>query len=246
MRIVKSMKLLLVGAVLLGGCQSARAVNPPQSGESPTPKLVEGAGQWDFDKLELDKSPTGWKTAYTNAAPGKAEWMVAYDPVAPTLPNVFRLAKTESGPNTFNLALVENGSFRDVDLSVKIQPNSGTKDQGGGLVWRVKDERNYLLCRINPLESNIRVYRVENGERTQLQTAALVTKAGFWYTLRVVMSGDRITCYVNTVEFISAREGTMKDAGTVGLWTKGDAATSFDNFSVQEVKPQTNTPPGKG
>jgi hypothetical protein len=246
MRIERTIKSWLVGALLLPGCQSARAVNPPQGGEAPAPKLVEGAAQWDFDKLELGKPPPGWKTAYTNPAPGKAEWMVVHDPVAPTRPHVFRLAKTESGVNTFNLALVENGSFRDVDLSVKIQPNSGVKDQGGGLVWRVKDEKNYLLCRINPVESNIRVYRVENGERTQLQTATLVTKAGFWYTLRVVMSGDRITCYINTVEFITAREGTMKDAGTVGFWTQGDAATSFDNFSVQEVKSEATTPAGKG
>ena len=180
--------------------------------------------------------PAGWKAGYTDPAEGKAVWAVSEDPTAPSPPYVLSLTKTESAARIFNLAIAEKPAFKDVDLSVKIKANSGKEDQGGGLVWRYKDENNYYICRVNPLENNYRVYKVVEGKRTQLQSADANTETGKWHTLRAVMTGNQITCYVDGKKVLEATDDTFKDAGRVGLWTKADAASSFDNLVVREGK----------
>src|SRR5262249_10493733 len=119
------------------------------------------------------------------------------------------------------------------DLSVKMRANTGKEDQGGGLIWRVKDENNYYICRNNPLESNFRVYKVVNGKRTQFDSADVKTEAGQWHTMRAVMGGDRIACYLDGKKLLEAKDDTFKDAGMIGFWTKADAASSFDDLAVR-------------
>ncbi len=192
--------------------------------------------EWNFDKESAGQMPAGWKAGYTNPDKGKAVWAVSEDPTAPSPPYVFSLTKSESAGSVFNLAIAEKASFKDVDLTVKIKANSGKEDQGGGLVWRYKDENNYYICRVNPLESNFRVYKVVEGKRTQLQSADVKAETGKWLTVRAVMAGQHITCYLDGQKQLEATDDTFKDAGKVGLWTKADAASSFDNIVVKEAK----------
>ena len=192
--------------------------------------------EWNFDKESAGQMPPGWKAGYTNPAEGKAVWAVAEDPTAPSPPYVLSLTKSESSGKVFNLAIAEKASFKDVDLSVKIKANSGKEDQGGGLVWRYKDENNYYICRVNPLESNFRVYKVVDAKRTQLQSADVKAETGKWLTVRAVMTGSHISCYLDGKKLLEATDDTFKDTGMVGLWTKADAASSFDNIVVREAK----------
>jgi hypothetical protein len=193
--------------------------------------------EWNFDKDSAGQMPTGWKAGYTNPDKGKAVWAISEDPTAPSPPYVLSLTKTESAGSVFNLAIAEKASFKDVDLTVKIKANSGKEDQGGGLVWRYNDENNYYICRVNPLESNFRVYKVVDGKRTQLQSTDVNTEAGKWYTLRTEMMGNKITCYLDGKKLLEASDDTFKDAGMVGVWTKADAATSFDNVTATALGP---------
>lgn len=185
--------------------------------------------EWSFDKDAVGKAPAGWKIASPSPAEGKSAWTVVADPSAPTPPNVFSLTVPEGTDSGYNLAMAEKIAVKDVDLSVKLRANGGKNDQGGGLIWRYKDEKNYYVCRINPLEGNYRVYKVVDGKRTQLQSADVNTDSGKWYTLRVVMTGNQMICYLDGQKLLEASDDTFKDAGLVGLWTKADAATSFDN-----------------
>jgi hypothetical protein len=143
----------------------------------------------------------------------------------------------EGADSGYNLAIVEKIAVKDVDLSVKLRANGGKNDQGGGIVWRYKDEKNYYVCRINPLEGNYRVYKVVDGKRTQLQSADVNTEADKWYALRVVMTDNQMICYLDGKKLLEASDDTIKDAGMVGVWTKADAATSFDNVSVTSLAP---------
>lgn len=193
--------------------------------------------EWNFDKDAVGKPPTGWKIASPSPIDGKSAWNVAADPSAPTPPNVLTLAVPEGADNGYNLAMVDKIVVMDVDLSVKLKANGGKADQGGGLVWRAKDDKNYYVCRINPLEGNYRVYKVVDGKRTQLQSADVKTESGKWYTLRAVMIANKITCYLDGKKLLEASDDTFKDAGSVGVWTKADAATSFDNLSATAIAP---------
>ena len=177
----------------------------------------------NFDADKAGDTPTGWEAAV-------GTWKVAADDTAPSKPNV--LAQSAEGPSPqFNIALATATSFKDLDLSVKMKAVAGKLDQGGGLVWRAKDAKNYYVCRWNPLEDNFRLYKVVEGKRTQLATADMKAEPG-WRTIRVVAKGEQIECYLDGKKLLEAKDDTFKDAGKVGLWTKADAATHFDDLAV--------------
>jgi hypothetical protein len=141
--------------------------------------------------------------------------------------------KAKNDDATFNVALVEGTSFKDLDLSVKLKAVAGEIDRGGGLVWRAKDAKNYYIARFNPLEDNYRVYKVEDGKRTMFK-GAKVPADETWHTLRVTMVGPKITCYFDGKRYLEAADATFAAAGMIGLWSKADAQSYFDELSVSE------------
>jgi hypothetical protein len=158
------------------------------------------------------------------------DWKVVADPDAPTKPNVLGQLAKSSGP-TFNVTLIEDTNYKDVDITVSMKAVAGNTDQGGGLVWRAKDARNYYIARYNPLEDNYRVYKVQDGRRTELQSAN-VRKSPGWHVLRITMVGDRIECYYDSRKYLDVKDTIFPGSGKIGLWTKADAQTHFDNLSV--------------
>jgi hypothetical protein len=118
-----------------------------------------------------------------------------------------------------------------VDLSVRVKAVAGELDQGGGVIWRAVDKNNYYIARYNPLEDNFRVYKVEGGKRTQFQSAKVPGDKS-WHVLRVTMVGAKITCYLDGTKYLEAEDSTFPAAGKIGLWSKADAQSDFDNLSV--------------
>jgi 3-keto-disaccharide hydrolase len=187
-----------------------------------------------FGKNDQGKVPTGWKTDRTGKGAGSV-WKVVADDTAPSRTG-HALAQTAESPGSmFNLCVARNTSYQNVEISVAFKAVRGQKDQGGGLVWRYQDANNYYVCRMNPLEDNYRVYKVVGGKRIQLATREdLKIPAGQWHTLRVKQAGDRIECYLDGKKYLDVRDDTFKKAGKVGLWTKADAQTYFDQFVVRQ------------
>ena len=142
------------------------------------------------------------------------------------------LAQSARNPNAvFNITLIGDTDARDVDLSVRMKAVAGETDQGGGLVWRARDAKNYYLARYNPLEDNYRLYKVVNGKRTLIQNADIAHSDG-WHTLRVTMSGDQITCSYDGKKYLESRDATFPEAGKIGLWSKADAQSQFDDLTL--------------
>lgn len=196
---------------------------------------VQPSRAWHFDADTTGKVPSGWRITETKPTKALATWKVIRDESASSPKNVFALTHSENYNGNYNLAIAEKTSFKDIDLSVKVQGDSGEIDQGGGPIWRCRDENNYYICRFNPLEGNYRVYFVKDGRRKQLESAKIETKAGKWYTVRVTMIGDRITCYLDGKKLLEVQDETFAGAGMVGLWTKADAVTRFDDLTVGPV-----------
>jgi hypothetical protein len=140
--------------------------------------------------------------------------------------------KAENPDDTFNVALIAATSAKDLDLSVRLKPIAGKDDRGGGLVWRAKDAKNYYIARYNPLEDNFRVYKVVDGKRTMFQDAKAPRIDG-WRSIRVVMKGDQIECFLDGVKLLDVRDATFPGAGAVGLWSKADAQTHFDDLTLK-------------
>ena len=120
----------------------------------------------------------------------------------------------------------------DVDISVMVKSGTGELDQGGGPIWRVTDENNYYIARWNPLENNARFYVVQGGVRSALAKVELDLPTDQWHSLRVVAEGNAMQLFIDDDPVLQATDETHKGAGGIGLWTKADAATLFDDLSV--------------
>jgi hypothetical protein len=143
------------------------------------------------------------------------------------------LAQSAKNANSvFNITLATDTNAKDVDLSVRMKAVAGETDQGGGLVWRAKDAKNYYLARYNPLEDNYRLYKVVDGKRTLIQNADITHTEG-WHTLRVTMSGDQMTCYYDGKKYLEGKDDTFPEAGKIGLWSKADAQSQFDDLTLE-------------
>jgi len=195
-----------------------------------------GPKRFRFDKNDLDKAPAGWTIARTGPHGGSV-LKVVEDKTAPSKTGRV-LAQTSASPKVlFNLCVVDKGDFDDVEVSVAFKAVEGKKDQGGGIVWRYVDPDNYYVARFNPLEDNYRLYKVVAGKRIQLETKETLTApAGEWHTLKIRQAGDRIECWLDGKKHLEAKDDTFKKAGKVGLWTKADAQTYFDNFEVKAAR----------
>jgi 3-keto-disaccharide hydrolase len=185
-----------------------------------------------FGKDDVGKVPKGWTATQTGKGEGSV-WKVIEDKTAPSKSG-YALAQTAESPNAvFNLCVANDTSYKDLQIAIAFKAVKGEKDQGGGVVWRYQDANNYYIARYNPLEDNFRVYKIVDGKRSQLATKEeLKAPAGEWHTLRITMAGNAIECYLNGWKHLEAKDDTFTKAGKVGLWTKADAQTSFDQFNV--------------
>ena len=188
-----------------------------------------------FTKDDVGKVPSGCKAEKTGKGQGSV-WKVVEDDTAPSKSGYVLAQTAESPGNVFNICVVEDSKYKDVELSVAFKAVRGKKDQGGGFVWRYQDRNNYYICRMNPLEDNYRVYKVVKGLRTQLgeegTKEGLKVPAGEWHKLKATMEGDRIQCYLDGEKQLDVKDSTYKEAGKVGLWSKADAQTHFDGFKA--------------
>ncbi len=189
--------------------------------------------RWDFDDVAVGTLPSGWKAEQTNPSGQGAQWSVRQDPRAPSGSQVLALTNPRGASGgTFNLAWTDGVSLQDGRVEVKVKSGTGREDQGGGPVWRVQDKDNYYIARWNPLEDNFRLYYVRDGRRRQLKSATVDLPAEAWHTVAVDHRGNRITAYLNGRRMFETTDGTFSQAGGIGVWTKADAASSFDEVVV--------------
>lgn len=186
-----------------------------------------------FKKDDVGKVPTGWKAEKTGTGEGSI-WKVTTDDTAPSKTGLV-LAQTAESPNgLFNICVADDTKYKDVEISVAFKANKGKLDQGGGLVWRYKDNNNYYIARMNPLEDNFRVYKTVNGKRMQLATKEdLKVPTGEWHRMKIENKGDHIECYLDDKLYLDVKDGTFMEAGKIGLWSKADAQSYFDDLTVE-------------
>ena len=200
--------------------------------EKPAPLQAGGHTlTFTFDNDNVGGMPKSFHGARTGQGT-EGTWVVMADPTAPSKPNVVAQTSTDTTDYRFPLLIADEGSFKDLEISVKFKAVSGKVDRAGGLVFRLKDANNYYIVRANALEDNYRLYHVVNGSRRQFAGANLKVTSGEWHELRVECVGNRIICYYDGAKKIEATDETIKDAGKVGLWTKADSVTYFDDLRV--------------
>src|SRR5438445_10565177 len=135
----------------------------------------------------------------------------------------------------YKVVLINGSTSSDLEHQVSFLPIKGKADMGGGLIWRAADDRNYYLARANPLEQNIRIYRVVKGIRHLLQNFDRTIHLNQWHTLQVVTRGCQIQVLYDETTVFDLCDQTFT-TGRIGLWTKSDAVTYFDDVRLQILK----------
>lgn len=197
--------------------------------------LLAAKGLAAETKVTFDEGsawPKGWLSGVTGK--GAAKWEIVADDNAPSRPNVLR----QSGEGTFCWAAKTDEMIKDGFVEMKFKPVSGKEDQAGGIVFRFQDANNYYVVRANALENNVVLYKVVNGKRSSLPVKGRLSGYGVdagvpqgqWSTLRVDFVGNLFTVSFNAVKLFEVEDGTFKGPGGVGLWTKADSTTLFDDL----------------
>ena len=229
--------------LLFVACSKSGADDDGDEGGSPRaenkvapeiPAPLQSAGKefvFNFDSDAFGTLPAKFHEALTGQG-AKAQWVVKADPSAPSQPNVLAQTSTDKTDYRFPLAIADDGSFQDLDMSVKFKAVSGEVDRAAGMAFRLRDANNYYIVRANALEGNYRLYHVVKGQRVQFAGANVKVASGEWHELRVECAGNHIICYYDNEKKIDATDETFKEAGKVGLWTKADSVTYFDDLRV--------------
>ena len=178
----------------------------------------------NFDAAPPGASAPGWTAAITGK--GESKWTVEKDSTAPSAPNVMK----QSGEGTYPICLKDQTKIRDGFVEVKFKPIAGKEDQAGGVIWRAQDKGNYYVARANALEDNVTIYHTINGKRVSFKNANMKVAPNQWHTLRVVFVGNHFTVALDGKQVITATDDSFKTAGQLGLWTKADSVTLFDDF----------------
>ena len=199
--------------------------------------VIEGATRkMEFTDDAVGQPPKGFEFGHTAKAGAPGKWIVEAEGTNKYLAQV----DPDNTRARFPVAVVSDLSAADVDLSVRFKPVSGRVDQAAGLVWRFQNEDNYYIVRANALENNVVLYKVEKGKRTDLPLKGegrtygkkAQVPSGQWSTLRVVAAGPRFEVYFNGSKLYEVEDQTFSQAGKVGVWTKADSVTQFDDLTA--------------
>ncbi len=179
----------------------------------------------NFDNLKTGPLPPGWTATKTGS--GEAKWSIEADVTAPSQPNLLK----QSGQATYPVCIKDDTSLQNGFVAVKFKPISGKEDQAGGVIWRAKDSNNYYVARANALEDNVTIYYTISGRRTEKKRTSMKVATNQWHDLLVDFQNNHFTVTLDGKKAIEWDDETFKEAGKVGVWTKADSVTIFDDFA---------------
>ena len=190
---------------------------------------------WSFDRGQPGTLPSEFSIGALFDGRPAGDWQILATDRAKSPPYVLAQLMAKGAEHAYKVVLLKEVIASDLNLEVSFLPIQGQADMGGGLIWRATDDRNYYLVRANPLEQNIRVYRIVNGIRHLLQDFNQTITLRQWHTLRVTHQGCRVNIFYDDKQVFDLRDKTFQ-TGMIGLWTKSDAVTYFDDLQLQHLK----------
>ena len=191
-----------------------------------------------FEADAVGTIPKGWTTTKTGR--GNPKWTVEQDGTAPSKSKIVK----QSGTATYPLLLKDDSQIQDGFIEVMFRAIAGSEDRAAGLVWRAKDANNYYVVRANALEDNVVLYKTVTGVRSPLDIVgrkggygvAVRVPSSEWLRLRVEFKGDRFRVMYSGRELFEVEDSVFKGAGKIGLWTKADSVTLFDEVTYGVAK----------
>ena len=239
---MKTLTMSMLSIFLLTGCNNQASTNDTDKATKNVNKVEQNQlvtspdKSFTFQDYETGKLPSGWSQYFTGKG-AKTDWKIVDDNGNKVLAQL----SEQDISGHFNEIVYDGFEMKNIELKVRIKGVNGKRDQGGGFVWRFIDADNHYIVRSNPLEDNVVLYKMENGKRTDLPLIGLGKTYGVdveplgngWNDLKLTVVDNLFTVYLNNKEIFQVRDETFVNAGKVGLWTKADAVTYFDDFQIR-------------
>jgi hypothetical protein len=184
----------------------------------------------NFDDAKAGTLPKSWQSAETGV--GKAHWSVERDESAPSPDHVLK----QSGEAEFPVCIYQKTELADGFVEAKFKLIDGKEDQAGGIIFRVKNSNNYYIARANALEDSVVLFHTLNGNRQEIKTADIKVTAQKWHKLRAEFRGSQITIFYDGKSVIKTEDSALTGPGKLGLWTKSDSVTVFDDFCFGDLE----------
>jgi len=202
--------------------------------ETGRPQQAPAAKTWNFDGDAVDRLPAGFTSERTGRGP-RGRWSVTADPAAPSKPNVLTQKSETDMEYRMPVAFVGDSKYGDLKLSVRFKILGGKIDQSAGLVFRSRNESNYYLLRASAMDKDnqFRLFHVVEGRRVGVKGVALRLPLNEWHSMSVEVKGKHFRCYFDDQLKFEADDPTITVQGRIGVWTRADAAASFDDLTVQ-------------
>ena len=189
---------------------------------------------FDFENYPSGQLPVGWSQYFSGR--GGTNWQTAIDNGNKVLAQLY----SDNPGNHFNIVVNDSIRLKNMTLTVRLKGITGKEDQGGGLIWRFTDKDNYYIVRANPLEDNVVLYKVQDGKRGDLPLVGKGKTYGVkveplgntWHALKLIVKDDLFTVFLDGKELYKVQDSTFTFEGKIGLWTKADAVTWFDDYLI--------------
>lgn len=188
----------------------------------------------DFDLLPERYQPAGFSFGRTGGG-DLGNWRV--DHTKESANNVLAQVSNDGTDLRFPVCVYDGFSAADVAVSCRFKTVDGRVDRAAGLVARYLNEQNYYVVRANALEGNVRLYRVVSGVRTQIAGADSPVDSGRWHDLAMHVTGNHFEVVYENKLLFSADDGVLTNEGKIGLWTKADSVTWFDDLRFKSLAP---------
>jgi hypothetical protein len=144
--------------------------------------------------------------------------------VAATSTDSFDQSPIGKSPADWSCGVTGGGAPKwtvEADASAPSPPN----------VLKQSDGDNYYVARANALENNVSLYHTQQGRRTTIKYVDAPVASNQWHQLRVEFGGRHIQVLLDGKPYISVGDNHIAGPGSVGVWTKVDSVTAFDDFS---------------
>jgi hypothetical protein len=162
-----------------------------------------------------------------------------WQPVAdPDAPDGWALAETAGDPADlrFPLCISPQAMARDFDATLRFKPISGSRAQVAGLMFRAQSASDYYVVRANALDNSVRLYRMDNGKRSQLASKEAPIEAGKWHSLRVIAANERFEVALDGKTLFDVTDRSLPQSGPLGVWSQADSVTRYGSLLVSPVR----------
>jgi hypothetical protein len=234
--------LCLPFVLTLAGCSASNATYDPAdemaaANPTPTPNLVTQTSEltFDFDDVAEGQLPKNFSAGLSGEG-GTGNWQVLQQREAHSGGRVLAQVSVDRTEYRFPICVFDGVNAKDVEVWVHLKPISGSIDQAGGVIVRYLDKDNYYVARANAMEDNVRLYKMVKGQRYQIGGADRRVTPKQWHALKLSAKGDRFQVSFDGDRLFDIQDSTFPGPGKVGLWTKADSVTCFDDLKIETLQ----------